>query len=182
MLSGLFITRSMTFWEAGGHMKDVAWEMLWVGLGLVGVNQVTLRSTSWLVRLRHTRLLSTMANNAGGARAVRGAASFVQGRIAELYIAQKYLMWRNSAAIGAKIPDFIGRTIIREVKNVSRLRWTPQISTFANRALRDGKTFVIHVRPGTRVPQSVLTQLDRLATRGLTYEIVRDIPDALRVL
>ena len=184
VISGLFITRSMTWWEAGGHMKDVVWEMFWVALGLVGINQATLRGTSWIVRLRHTKLLNTLANNARGSRQVRGAASFIQGRIAELYVAQKYVMWRNTANVGRRIPDFIGRTVIREVKNVANLQassWR-QLSVFANRALRDGKEFIIHVRPGTTISPTVIRNLQNLQARGLAYRIVRDIPDALRVL
>ena len=182
VIDGLAISRSMTLWEAGDHLRDAAWETMWVGLGLFGFNQATLRATSALLRLRHTRLLANVASNSRAARQIRGVASFVQGRIAELYIAQKYTMWRNGASIGRRIPDFIGRTVIREVKNVQNLSWTPQIATFANRALRDGKNFVIHVRSGTNLAPRLINQLNRLASRGLKYEIVRDIPNALRAL
>jgi hypothetical protein len=118
-----------------------------------------------------------------------GRVAQANGRAAELLIGTKYIMNRNvTQKIGRHLPDFISSKVIREIKNVQRLDWSKysgQLAAFANEAVNSGRKFYIHVRPGTRVSQSTIDELDNIfgtGSRRRLWDIIADIPDSLRVV
>jgi hypothetical protein len=114
----------------------------------------------------------------------------INGRLAEHYVGNAYGMLRNVASkIGQYTPDFINDKVIREIKNVSELRWSGriarQLTAYATEAAGSGRQFYVHVRAATKVDPRVLAEIERIFganTRGVLWEIVTDIPEALRVV
>jgi hypothetical protein len=113
----------------------------------------------------------------------------MNGRLAEHYIGNAYGLFRNTSMIGGRTPDFLTRTVLREIKNVSRLVWNGRIAAqlrdYANICVTTGRKFYIHVRPGTQVDPRVATELDRIFgpnSRGRLWDIITDIPESMRVI
>jgi len=114
----------------------------------------------------------------------------INGRLAEHYVGNAYGMLRNvGAKIGQYTPDFINARTIREIKNVSELRWSGriarQLAAYATEAARTNRQFFIHVRNATKVDPRVLRELEKVFgsnARGVLWDIVTDIPEALRVV
>jgi RHS repeat-associated protein len=114
----------------------------------------------------------------------------INGRLAEHYVGNAYGMLRNVASkIGQYTPDFINDNVIREIKNVSELRWSGriarQLTAYATEAAGSGRQFYVHVRSATKVDPRVLAGIERIFgpnTRGVLWDIVTDIPEALRVV
>jgi hypothetical protein len=123
-----------------------------------------------------------------------GTVANVNGRLAEHYIGNAYGMIRNTARdINGRIPDFFNgpfNRVIREIKNVAYLTWSskqyaPQLTAFATEAARTGRKLYIHVRASTQVSNRVIQELNRICggrPAGTCWEIVRDVPETLRVV
>ena len=88
-----------------------------------------------------------------------------------------------------RIPDFLTDTVLREVKNVSRLVWSgrvaAQLRDYALFCLRTDRRFYIHVREGTEVSSTVVRELEQIfgqGSKGVRWDIVQDIPNSLRIV
>ena len=110
----------------------------------------------------------------------------VNGRLAEHYIGNAYGLFRNNLPIpSGRVPDFVTNSLLREIKNVIRLRWTQQLADMADFCVATGRKYYLHVRPGTQVAAKVENEL--LArfgpgSKGVLWDIITDVPEALRVI
>lgn len=110
----------------------------------------------------------------------------IKGRLAEHAIGMARHLLRNNRAIpSGHIPDFLTKTTLREVKNWKVIgALTTQMRSFANYCRTTGRTYYIHVRPGTTIRPGVEAELNRIfgpGSKGRLWDIVRDIPESLGV-
>ncbi|MBN2443623.1 MAG: hypothetical protein JXJ04_19845 [Spirochaetales bacterium] len=122
-----------------------------------------------------------------------GNVANVNGRLAEHHIANLYKMIRNERSIPgtSRIPDFLDKYFLREIKNVSKLAWSgrtkSQLIAFANycRQTIPPPKFVLHVRTDTNVSAKVFQELEKRfgpGSQGVLWDIVKDLPKSLRVV
>ncbi len=179
IVNGLLIDETMSLEEAA----EEAWK--------IGETA----AITYLFNFGGVKIASSLIRKLGNLGLLRVfSAAKINGRLAEHYIGSAYGMIRNGAFttaryLGAHIPDFANASVIREVKNVSRLFWrgrvARQLGTFASDAVASGRQFFIHVRPGTQVDPRVISELEQIfgqGARGTAWDIVADIPDVLRVV
>ena len=120
----------------------------------------------------------------------------MNGRLAEHYIGNAYGLIRSSTRLpSGRMPDFLTdhwpwRTgVLREIKNVINLRWSgrvgAQLADYADYCVQTGRKMYIHTRGATIVdPQVEIEMAARFGagTKGVLWDIVRDIPEALRII
>ena len=113
------------------------------------------------------------------------------GRAAELFVANRYNLLRNSKTLselggtGNFVPDLLSKTALREIKNVGRLAWDRQLQAFATFAKQTGRKYVIHVRPGTKVSAELTSKLEGVFgrnSRGTAWDILADVPEDMKVV
>ena len=189
------VTAGYIGWRAGSLVYKLSWgeidtveeaveESLKIGMDAF-MSFGLIKAGKWIGQFGYSRIIGPVARNLTPQFWKR---AHELGRAGEEFIASKYSLLRNagSAAVkvpGGSIPDFMSSTVIREVKNRSKLIWTPQLENLANHARTTGRQLYIHVRPGTDVQQKVLNRLATvLGPKGQLWDVVADVPDAMRVV
>lgn len=121
-----------------------------------------------------------------------GNVARANGLLAEHLVANANGLWvalRKVPLPTGGIPDFVTKTALHEVKNGARLLWSnrklrDQLIEYATYCAQTGKEMVLHVRPGARVGSNLISNLNQILQRagGKPLQVIRDIPDHLRVI